>query len=191
MIGSDFAFKYKKSAPPIKLSLVALMDIFTILVFFLLMNSGESQKIEDAKFVKLPNSASTSAPHADLKIFIDSENVWLGDDIVASIRDITKAPKDLIPTLAEALIEHTERRGKLTAYEEANGLGVTIMADKGVPYGILKSVMATCAGQNFRDISLAVNQIAAAVFPGAASDVAVDSVTDVSVEPATDNSEVR
>ncbi len=166
MIGSGFAFKYKTSGPPIKLSLVALMDIFTILVFFLLMNSGESQKIENAKFVKLPDSASTAAPHADLKIYIDAENVWLDDDIVASVGDIVKTPKKIVPTLAEALVDHIEKRGKLNSYEESHGLGVTIMADKSVPYLILKSVMATCAGQNFRDISLAVNQIAAAVFPG-------------------------
>lgn len=170
MMGSGFIFKYKKSPPPIRLSLVALMDIFTILVFFLLMNSGESQKIENAKFIKLPDSASTISPHADLKLFINDENIWLEDEIVANVPDVAKAPEQVIPSLAEALIAHVEKRGKLSAYETSYGLGVTIMAQKDVPYTILKSVMMTCAGENFRDISLAVNQIAGTVFPNAFSE---------------------
>ena len=48
----------KKKEYTTKLNLIALMDIFTILVFFLLINSGDSKQLEKAEFVKLPDSSA-------------------------------------------------------------------------------------------------------------------------------------
>lgn len=159
-MGSATAARKKKQGFATKLNLVSLMDIFTILVFFLLLNSGDSQNLENAKFVTLPNSVATSGMHGELMITVTEDTVMVGDEAVANVTDIMKAPHKNIKGLSEALAQYTEKKGELNGYEESNGLAVTIMGGQGVPYTLLKSVMATCNLQNFRDISLAVNRVA-------------------------------
>lgn len=166
MLGSSIIINKKKAGPPVKLSLVALMDIFTILVFFLLLNSGDSQTLEDAKFVKLPDSSSETSPHSELVIHVGTEELWLDNQKVVDINSIPLGKEEPIKELSAALASFKEKHGLLNEHEEENGLSITLMADKAVPYAVLQSVMATCSGQNFRDISLAVNRVAAQVFEG-------------------------
>lgn len=155
------AFHYQKPKYASKLNLVALMDIFTILVFFLLLNSGEAEKLENAKFINLPDSHAGTPPHGDLVVLIGEESIWLGDELVVSIEEAVKDPKSAIEPLSEALVAYKERMGELNSYEQQNGLALTIMGDHAVPFGLLKNVMATCRLENFRDIALAVNRTAA------------------------------
>jgi len=168
MMSETVFYSKEKKAPSAKLSLIALMDIFTILVFFLLLNSGDSQNIENAQFVKLPDSSSGIAPHADLMLTVDVDQLFIGEQPVADVSDIMAAPEDLIAPLQLALTEHKQKMGELTPYQKEHGLSLTIMGNKEVPYTLVRSVMQTCREQGFRNISLAVNRIAAEVQPGAA-----------------------
>lgn len=160
---SNTIFNPKKKAPfSPKLSLVALMDIFTILVFFLLLNSGEAQKIENAKFVKLPDSKKGDVPHEELIITVSKDEIWVEKEQIALVKDVLKGSEDIIEPLSEALAEHVEKLGDLSTFQKENGLAVIIMGDKETPYVLLKSVMATCRFNNFRNLSLAVNSVAGA-----------------------------
>lgn len=161
MIGSTIFYDKKKESLVPKLNLVALMDIFTILVFFLLLNSGESQKIENAKFIDLPDSSAGTVPHNQLFILIDEDKIWIGDEVIAEVADVMAAADEPIGGLAEVLAAHKESLGELSAYEKHNGLPVTILGDKTVSYTLLKRVMTTCQSSDFREISLAVNQVIA------------------------------
>ncbi|MBL4866478.1 MAG: biopolymer transporter ExbD [Pseudomonadales bacterium] len=143
-----------------KLHLVSLMDIFTILVFFLLLNTGDNQNFEKAEFVKLPDSTASSAMGGDLILLIGEDSIMLGEVQVATTKEVLKAPDKNIDGLAQALADYSEKRGEKNSYEKVNGRSVTIMGDKQVSYTLLKSVMATCGQSDFRDISLAVNQVA-------------------------------
>lgn len=159
-------FQYQKPKYASKLNLVALMDIFTILVFFLLLNSGEAEKLENAKFVQLPDSHAGTAPHGDLVVLIGEESIWLGDELVMNLEELDTKSSSIEP-LSQALIAYRERKGELNAYEQQNGLALTIMGDHAVPFGLLKNVMATCRLEDFRDIALAVNRVAAPIPAGA------------------------
>jgi len=152
---------YQKPQYETKLNLVALMDIFTILVFFLLLNSGDSSQIQNAEFVKLPDSSASAASHIEATVLIGAGEIWLNKEKIITIAEALKLNSKQITPLAEKLTEYANKRGELTSYEKANGLAVTIMGDKTVPFSLLERVMATCSSQNFRDISLAVNRVAA------------------------------
>ncbi|MFT5594082.1 MAG: biopolymer transport protein ExbD [Oceanicoccus sp.] len=141
------------------LNLVSLMDIFTILVFFLLMNSGDSQEIEKAVFITLPDSQATGSFQNDLLITIGDDFISIGDEDVVDVKTVEQAKGKVVDVLAEALKQRGVERGELTDFEKKNGRSVTIMGDQDVPYLILKGVMATCSQENFRDIALAVNQV--------------------------------
>lgn len=159
-LGSATASLKKRHGYTAKLNLVSLMDIFTILVFFLLLNSGDSQNLEKAKFITLPDSSSTTAMHGDLMIVVSDEALIVDEQPIALVADILKAPDKTIEPLAQALKDYLAKRGEATPYEQANGYEVTILGDQSVPYALLKTVMTTCNLENFRDISLAVNQVA-------------------------------
>ena len=150
----------KKPVFATKLNLVALMDIFTILVFFLLLNSGDANELESAKFVRLPDSSVGTAPHVDASIVIGEKDIWLNNEIVTSVEEVLNSTEKSIAPLAEALSNYLTEKGELTNYEKENGLSVTILGDKTVSYSLLERVMATCSDENFREISLAVNRVA-------------------------------
>lgn len=176
MIGSTIFYDKKRTSIAPKLNLVALMDIFTILVFFLLLNSGESQKIENAKFINLPDSTAGITPHNELLILIDDDQIWIGNEPVAKVEDVIKTPDQPIESLAQALSAHKATL-ELSDYEKHNGLPVTILGNKDVSFKLLKSVMATCQKSDFREISLAVNQVISNTpqAAGVASDQAVNT----------------
>lgn len=162
---------YQRSKQPVnaKLSLIALMDIFTILVFFLLMNSGDSSQIENARLVKLPDATSAKAPYADVVIMLDEENIYIEDKAIASIEKVIDKPDELIEPLQVFLKAHMEKVGELKGFEKENGLALTIMGNKNVSYELIRTVMKTCQFENFRNISLAVNQTIGQVQGGADS----------------------
>ncbi len=163
MIGSTVLYQQKKQPAVARLSLVSLMDIFTILVFFLLLNSGDSQEIENAKFVKLPDSVSGVQPHTELKITVSDTEILLGETVVATVSDVLDSSERLIEPLAEALKANTEKLEEISEYEQNMGLAVTIMGDKSVSFSLLRQVMSTCQHSNYRNISLAVNQVQGSV----------------------------
>jgi len=161
MIGHTVFYSRESSGPSARLSLIALMDIFTILVFFLLLNSGDSKNIEHAEFVTLPDSSAGKAPHADLMVMIGDGQLWVGEQSIANVEPILKDPDALIEPLQLALTEHKDKMGELSGYEKEHGLSLTIMGHREAPYALVRSVMSTCREQGFRNISLAVNRVAA------------------------------
>ena len=149
----------KKYAKPAKLNLVSLMDIFTILVFFLLVNSGESQLIKNHKDIELPASVANHMPQDALIVAISTGHIQVEGRPVATIEEVFQSD-GLIQGLAEELNYQASRKKELTVDEKQKGLKVTIMGDKEISYALLKRVMATCAESNYRDLSLAVSKIA-------------------------------
>lgn len=147
-----------------KLNLVALMDIFTILVFFLLLNAGEAERLENAKFVKLPDSQSGTLPHGELVLMIGQDAIWLNEQLIVSREEVDSSSDENIPTLREALAEYRDRKGELNSYEQEQGLALTIMGDREVSYGLLRQVMTAARLEHFRDISLAVNHVASVAY---------------------------
>ncbi len=145
------------------LNLVSLMDIFTILVFFLLMNSGDSQQIEKATFITLPDSLASSSFQNELLITVGSEFISIKDEEIVSVSEVSAKKGKVVDALAQVLKEYALEKGELSDFEKINGRSVTIMGDQTVPYATLKSIMATCSQENFRDIALAVNQVVSGV----------------------------
>ena len=145
------------------LHLVSLMDIFTILVFFLLMNSGDSQEIESAKFITLPDSSANSSFSNELLITVGTEFISIDDVEIVSLAKVQQAKGKAVAEISDVLKKNSEENSEMNEFEKKNGRSVTILGDQNVPYEILRSVMASCSQENYRDIALAVNQVVAGV----------------------------
>jgi biopolymer transport protein ExbD len=140
------------------LNLTALMDIFTILVFFLMVNSGEAQLLKDEDNLKMPVSVAKQEPKDTLVIQVTQTEIVVQGRAIVGVNDIKENDQGIIPNLDEELRYQASRRPEMTEEELLVGRAVTVQADKGLPYKVLRQIMATCALAEFRDISLAVNQ---------------------------------
>ncbi len=160
------SFIQRRTTKTATLNLTSLMDIFTILVFFLLMNTGESQELAKANFVKLPDSNADGVLHGQLVINVGQEFITIDNEEIVAVADVDRKPGSISKPLAEALQAFAAESGELTEVEQKIGRQVTIMGDQSVPYDLLKAVMTTCSAYGFRDVSLAVNQVAATALTG-------------------------
>jgi len=140
------------------LNLVSLMDIFTILVFFLLVNSSDVQTLPNAKDMKLPESIAEKKPEETVTILIGRTEILVQGDPVANIAEVMATKGNDIPALREALQKQNDRVLRREAKDDIAGREVTILGDKDIPYRLLKKVMATCTASDYGQISLAVLQ---------------------------------
>ena len=143
------------------LNLVSLMDIFTILVFFLMVNSSEVEVLQSNSKIKLPDSTSEKQPKNQLMISVDEQDLVVQGRSVAKIADIEGAEGLLIEGLQSELQYQASRRGEIPE----GGFKVTVMGDKELPYWLLKKILMTCQTADFAQVSLAVNKVAGAKSP--------------------------
>ena len=140
------------------LNLVSLMDIFTILVFFLLVNSSDVETLPNTKDLQLPESIAEEKAKETVVILIGEEDIIVQGTPVAKVADVLNIQGNDIPALREALVSQNDRVLRREAQEDIEGREVTIMGDKEIPYRLLKKVMATCTASDYGQISLAVLQ---------------------------------
>lgn len=148
---------HKKHQGAASLNLVSLMDIFTILVFFLLVNSTDVDVLPATRLLELPEAFSEQRPRETLMITVTGDDILIQGRRVAGVaqaigQDGERSGGDL-PALTRALAGAAPSGG-----QPASGLNreVTIMADKGVPYRLLKRVMLSCRAAGFTQVSFAV-----------------------------------
>ena len=147
--------RHKKN---VGLNLVSLMDIFTILVFFLLVNSSDVEVLPNAKDVQLPESIAETKARESVVILITDEEILVQGRVVSRIDDVLAREGLVIPELKAELVAQAGRSLLANAEDEALGREVTIMGDKEIPYHLLKRVMATCTDADYGRLSLAVLQ---------------------------------
>ncbi len=140
------------------LNLVSLMDIFTILVFFLLVNSSDVQTLPNAKDIQLPQSIAERKAKETVVILIGEEEILVQGKPVARVDQVMRLKGNDIPQLRQALMAQSDRVLRREAQDDIAGREVTIMGDKDIPYRLLKKVMATCTESDYGQISLAVLQ---------------------------------
>ena len=148
-----------------KMNLTSLMDVFTILVFFLLVNSGSVEVMEAPKTVKLPESMVESKPRETVVIYVSPEEILVQGQAVAMVADILAGEEGTIEPIIARLTELQENvLGPQTA-TVASAQEVTILADRSVPFAVIKAIMSTCTDGGYENVSLAVIQKASKVKP--------------------------
>ena len=145
--------RHHERSKPASLSLVSLMDIFTILVFFLLVQSSDVEVLPNAKEVRLPESISEQSPKPTVVVTVSDQDILVQGRKIASVPGVVSGEGDTIDALRTEL-EYQARRTPLAAGKSQRD--VTILGDKEIPYGLLKKIMITCVRANYENISLAV-----------------------------------
>jgi biopolymer transport protein TolR len=146
---------HSRSKMEASLNMVSLMDIFTILVFFLLVHSSDVENLPSTKSIKLPESIAEKSPKQTVIVSVSNEDILLQGRKVASVADALSQEGDVIDALRGELEQEAGKRA-VTAEAASQPRAITIMADKEIPYKLLKKIMVTCVRASFENVSLAV-----------------------------------
>jgi biopolymer transport protein TolR len=143
------------------LNMVSLMDIFTILVFFLLVSAASSDILPTPKNIKLPRSTSELMPKENVVIIVGEDKILLQGKQVSDMSSVIDSKKLMVMPLYQGLIRLSKNSDSSKRPGNVASKGVTILGDKEIPYALLKKIMLTCSAAKFVNISFAVSRIVA------------------------------
>lgn len=136
--------------------LTNLMDIFIVLILYLLVNQSQGIVLTPPDGVKLPDSGVDTLPRQSIVIELSTDEVEIMGEPVVPMADVVSSQQPEIPAIREAIERIKEDSAK------KNQLGVstevTIVADRSVPFKVLKKVMLSSSNAGYGKISFAVNQ---------------------------------
>lgn len=141
-----------------KMNLTSLMDVFTILVFFLLVNSGSVEIMESPKNMTLPEARVDTKPRETVVIFVSPEDVLVQGKIVARVADILDGELSTVDPITSRLAELRDNIVGPSTLAVAGSQEITILADKSVPFIVIRKIMSACTGEGYENVSLAVIQ---------------------------------
>lgn len=160
MIFSRRLRRRDRTVPP-KLNLTPMVDVFVVLLIFLLKSYSAEGNIQISDtHLELPTSTSTLHPEVTLTLTMTQEALYVEDKKVQDAKTVIENEDPLIQALAREL-EFQVRRAKFLGglSQEDEFIGrVTILGDRKLPFSALEKVMYTCSTQGFPNIALAVSQ---------------------------------
>jgi biopolymer transport protein ExbD len=141
-----------------ELNLIPLIDILSVMVAFLLVYSVDVEVVQNSKGVEIPQSTADALPNQSVVVMITREQLFVQGELVADIEDVERAEdayiEPLLAVLARPMVgvgDDDESQQAALASRE-----ITVVADKSLPYEVVKKVMATCTAAAYGRISLAV-----------------------------------
>ena len=150
----------KKSMEPAELNITALLDMFTMLLIFLLINySAVSYQIKTSGFIDFPKSYSDKKPTEILNIVVDKYNIIVDGAVVAKHEKGALAPEvvddngfRIIP-LYNALLKYSERNKYLASVNKkiVTGGKIILQMDKDIPFSLLRQIMYTAGQAEYSD----------------------------------------
>ncbi|HSW13141.1 MAG TPA: biopolymer transporter ExbD [Solimonas sp.] len=136
----------RKRAPrsSVVLNIVSLIDIFAILVFYLLVDSLVVEPIELPPQLKLPAAAVESMPAPGLTLVVGTTQVLLDAHLVQGTEQLRSGDSAAL----RAALAQARREGRSGE--------IRILADRRIPYRLLREVMNACSEGATAQVSLAV-----------------------------------
>lgn len=141
-----------------ELNLIPLIDILSVMVAFLLVYSTDVEVVQNAKGVEIPQSSTEVQPKVSVVVMVTRDQLFVQGELVASIGEIQDPRVSVIEPLRAVLARPMVAGGTQAPEIDFASREITVMADKSLPYDIVRKVMATCTAAAYGKISLAVLQ---------------------------------
>ena len=141
---------------PAKLNITSMMDMFTIMLIFLLLNfAPDSADLKLDKELTLPTSISERPYEVAVKVALTRSELLVGEDVVAKVEGgkltQTKMDGEIIVPLQRALVLQRE---KIDLAEKAILL---FYADQDAEFALVDKVMKTAALAGYPNFKFAVS----------------------------------
>jgi biopolymer transport protein ExbD len=154
-----------------ELNLIPLIDILSVMVAFLLVYSTDVEVVQNSKGVEVPQSSTEALPKQSVLVMITKDQLFVQGELVANIADIRNPGTQLVEPLRAVLERPMQNDAETVAQTAPVRREITVLADKSLPYDVVKKVMATCTAADYSRISLAVMQKETPVTAGASNQV--------------------
>jgi biopolymer transport protein ExbD len=150
-----------RASGTVKLTLTSMVDMFTLMVVFLLKNySAQGQMVTPAQGLLLPTSSVEKSAGEALSVKISATTIMVENNVVidAEAYKALLVQKDfLIDSLYKVLSEHSKSaRQSAEALKTAFSGKISIQGDVAIPYNVLTRVMYTCGQAGYPVMNLVV-----------------------------------
>jgi biopolymer transport protein ExbD len=139
-----------------QLNLIPLIDVLSVMVAFLLVYSTDVEVVQNAKGVEIPQSSTQTQPKQSVVVMITKEHLFVQGELVATIAEVRDSHSPQIERLRAVLSRPMLAGAQVARETELAAREITVLADKSLPYEVVKKVMATCTAAAYGKLSLAV-----------------------------------
>jgi biopolymer transport protein TolR len=139
-----------------ELNLIPLIDILSVMVAFLLVYSADVEIVQNTKGVQIPQSTAKAQPNQSVVVMITKDHVFVQGELVADMAQVRDPASPLIDPLRAVLERPMIAAAGPAAEIDVASREITVLADKSLPYEVVRKVMATCTAADYGKISLAV-----------------------------------
>jgi biopolymer transport protein TolR len=136
-------------------ALIPMIDMLVILVVYMLVHAGDYEILPNTKNISIPLSISEAKPRQSTVMTVTRDTVYVNGVPTASVAEIEAAPELVNEALRARLALESQRRTLLSP-NDATAREVTVLADKSLPYAVLKKIMSTATAADIGKLSLAV-----------------------------------
>ena len=140
-----------------ELNLIPLIDVMSVLVAFLLIYTADVEIVQNTKGVEIPQSTAETQAQQSVVVMITRDHLFVQGERVADVAEIETSSDALVEPLRQVL-DRPMLLGSGGGDAEAVQREVTVIADKSLPFELVRKVMATCTATTYGKISLAVLQ---------------------------------
>ncbi len=132
----------------ISLSLTSMVDMFAILVIYLLTSATSvTQWLQMSHVVALPQGKFSEAPTKATTLEVTQDTLYAENKPLISIKEISKGPFSI-----EVL------RSWLKSLPIKGG-NINLVGDKKIPFGAVRRIVATCQESGFSNVNLAIQPV--------------------------------
>ena len=134
------------------LALVPMIDMLMILVVYLLVHSADTEILPNTRNIAIPHSVSEQKPRPATVVTVTRDMLYVNGDAVVSVAEVGRTQEPVVEALRAAL----DRQAAPLLGGAAGPLEVTVMAEKSLPYAVLRKIVASCSAADYSKVSLAV-----------------------------------
>ena len=134
------------------LGLVPMIDMLTILVVYLLVHAADMEMLPNSKNITIPQSIADQKPREATVITVTRDMLYVNGEAIVTVAEVGSSQAQVIEPLRAALDQ--QAAGVLPGSEAHRE--VTVMAEKSLPYAVLRKIVASGSAAEYSKVSLAV-----------------------------------
>jgi biopolymer transport protein ExbD len=134
------------------LALVPMIDMLMILVVYLLVHSADTELLPNSRNISIPQSVSEEKPRPATVVTVTRDMLYVNGEAVVSVADVGRSSEPVVESLRVAL----DRQAAPLLTAATGPREVTVMAEKSLPYAVLRKIVASCSAADYSKVSLAV-----------------------------------
>jgi len=134
------------------LALVPMIDMLMILVVYLLVHSADTEILPNTRNIAIPDSISEQKPSPSTVVTVTRDMLYVNGEAVIEVAQIGGTGDAVVEPLRAALA----KQAAPLLGDAAQPREVTVMAEKSLPYAVLRRIVASCSAADYTKVSLAV-----------------------------------